>query len=69
MGVVGGLGLVVHHPGTGQPTPSWSKPDACIALCCVLSGKQPTHLSTCLELSTHTAAARRAASTAISVID
>ena len=45
MGVIGGLGLVVHHPGTGQPTLPWSKPDACIANkgCSVLSGKQSNH--------------------------
>lgn len=29
MGVVGGLGLVVHNPGSGQAAPSWSQPDAC----------------------------------------
>jgi len=68
MGVIGGLGLVVHHPGTGQPTLPWSKPDACIANkgCSVLSG-ETIKSSSCInmfELSIHTAAACHAASTA-----
>ena len=37
MGIVGGFGLVVHDPGTGQATPSWGQPDACTTTPALLS--------------------------------